>query len=116
MTLLLDAQLTPGLARWVTGRFGYTCYSLRHMDLHTAEDSEIFFKAREMNAVVITKDSDFLKLLDRFGPPPKIIWLTCGNTSNQRMREIFEKHLVQATAFLETSNLVEITGVFLRTT
>ncbi|MBC7891680.1 MAG: DUF5615 family PIN-like protein [Sphingobacteriaceae bacterium] len=92
-TLLIDAQLTPGLARWITERFGYECYSLRHMGMHRAEGPEIFFKAREMNAMVITKDSDFLQLLDRHGPPPKIIWLTCGNTSNQRMREIFGKYL-----------------------
>lgn len=116
MTLLIDAQLTPGLARWIAERFGYECYSLRYLDLHTAEDPEIFFKAREMNAAVITKDSDFVQLLDRHGPPPKIIWLTCGNTSNQRMREIFEKYLSQATALLETSSLVEITGLFLKIT
>lgn len=83
MTQFIDAQLTPGLARWVTER---------------------------------TKDSDFVQLLDRHGPPPKIIWLTCGNTSNQRMREIFGKYLPQAVALLGTSDLVGITGIFLKTT
>lgn len=32
----------------------------------------------------MSKDSDFLNLLDRHGPPLKIIWVTCGNTSNRR--------------------------------
>jgi predicted nuclease of predicted toxin-antitoxin system len=36
----------------------------------------------------MTKDSDFVDLVERLGPPPQIIWLTCGNTSNLRLREI----------------------------
>jgi predicted nuclease of predicted toxin-antitoxin system len=36
----------------------------------------------------MTKDSDFVALLDRFGPPPQVIWITCGNTSNARLKEI----------------------------
>ncbi|MDF5718318.1 MAG: DUF5615 family PIN-like protein [Rhizonema sp. NSF051] len=30
---------------------------------------------------MITKDSDFVDLVDRLGTPPQIIWLTCGDTS-----------------------------------
>ena len=43
------------------------------------------------------------------GPPPKIIWLTCGNTSNARMQEILATSLPGALAMLEAGEeLVEI--------
>jgi predicted nuclease of predicted toxin-antitoxin system len=57
----------------------------------------------------MTKDSDFLNLLDRLGPPPKVIWVTCGNTSNRRMRQILNQTLHSAVDMLEgEEELVEI--------
>ena len=38
----------------------------------------------------------------------KIIWLTCGNTSNQRMKEVLSQHLLNALTLLQTTDLVEI--------
>jgi predicted nuclease of predicted toxin-antitoxin system len=57
----------------------------------------------------MTKDSDFISLLDKFGSPPKIIWLTCGNTSNYNLKIILSKTLQQSIEFLESGEeLVEI--------
>ena len=50
----------------------------------------------------MTKDADFLILLDRFGAPPQIIWLTCGNTSNARLKAILTVHLTEALRLLES--------------
>ena len=36
----------------------------------------------------MTKDKDFIELLLRFGPPPKVILLQCGNISNPRLKEL----------------------------
>jgi len=58
---------------------------------------------------VMSKDGDFLNLLDRYGPPPKVIWVTCGNTSNERMRTILERTLPSAVQMLEADEtIVEI--------
>jgi predicted nuclease of predicted toxin-antitoxin system len=51
-----------------------------------------------------------VKLLEQLGSPPKIIWLTCGNSSKQRLKEIFEQHLLDALKLLENTDFVEITG------
>lgn len=65
--------------------------------------------ARQHNAVVMTKDSDFVQLLDVRGPPPQIIWITCGNTSNAYLRQILQHTLPQALALLQAGEkLVEI--------
>jgi predicted nuclease of predicted toxin-antitoxin system len=36
----------------------------------------------------MTKDGDFVDLLDQHGAPPQVILVTCGNTSNARLRQI----------------------------
>ncbi len=108
--LLIDAQLSPNLATWVKDYFGIDCFSVNYIGYRNASDVDIFFKARELDAIVLTKDEDFVKLLHQHGSPPRIIWLTCGNTSNARMREILEKFLQTAIEILETNDIVEISG------
>ena len=111
MKLWLDAQLSPLLAEWIGKHFPVSAIALRELGLRDAEDQDIFEAAKIHNVIVMTKDSDFVLLLKRFGPPPKIIWIRCGNTSNERMREILSKQLSTALALLEGGDdLVEIRG------
>lgn len=64
---------------------------MRDKNLRDAADEEIFMAAKEAEVIFITKDKDFVELLDRNGPPPKVIWLRCGNTSESRLKDIFAK-------------------------
>lgn len=60
---------------------------------------------------VITKDSDFVALVERLGPPPQIVWLTIGNTSNAALRELFAKTWPAAAELLKNGEpLIEIGG------
>ena len=88
MIIWLDAQLSPTLAPWIETTFSVSTVALRDIGLRDAMDEDIFRAAKVAGAVVMTKDSDFLWLLDLFVPPPQVIWLTCGNTSNLRLKEI----------------------------
>ena len=110
MILILDAHLPPSLAPWVSELFNLPCFSAAYLGLRDATDVEIFEVARQRNAIVLTKDDDFVDLVARLGSPPKIIWLTCGNTSKQRLKIILEVHLLTSLRLLENSDLVEITG------
>ena len=62
---------------------------------------KFLMKQKKANAVVLTKDSDFVSLLERLDAPPKIIWLTCGNTSNANLKVILSKTLQVAIDLLE---------------
>jgi len=74
-------------------------------------NKEIFEAARQEKAVVMTKDSDFVLLLEKLGPPPQIIWVTCGNTSNARLREVLTSTLPKAVELLNFGEkLVEISA------
>lgn len=117
MTIWIDAQLSPALADWIDRRYeDLQATPVRAVGLRDAEDEESFRAAREATAaggmVVMRKDSDFLNLLERHGPPPKVIWLTCGNTSNRRMREILKRRLRPAAELLKSGEtLVEISDL-----
>lgn len=59
----------------------------------------------------MTKDADFMRLLEKHGAPPQVIWITCGNTSNARMREVLVEALPKALAILDQGeSLIEISG------
>ena len=77
MIVWIDAQFSPAIATWLTNTFSVDAVAIRDLRLRQAKDKEIFDAARLNNAVVMTKDSDFVLLLDRLGPPPQVIWVTC---------------------------------------
>jgi predicted nuclease of predicted toxin-antitoxin system len=109
--ILIDAQLSPFLAAWIAERFNVECRPLRELDLRDAEDWTIFQYGRTTNAIIMTKDEDFVSLLERHGPPPQILWITCGNTSNAHLRQILNQHLPGALRLLAAGEpLVEISG------
>jgi predicted nuclease of predicted toxin-antitoxin system len=112
MKFWVDAQLSPALAPWLRDTFGVEAFSVRWLGLQHASDEEIFVAAREAEAVVITKDRDFVRLLEKFGPPPKLIWVTCGNTSNAQMRKILRQAFPETLLLLQADeSLVEITNI-----
>ena len=109
MIIWIDAQLSPALATWITATVGVPTMALRDLGLRDATDHEIFMAARQAQAVVMTKDSDFTRLLDLYGMPPQVIWLTCGNTSNANLKIILAATLPQALNLLASGEkLVEI--------
>jgi predicted nuclease of predicted toxin-antitoxin system len=111
MIIWVDAHLSPAIAAWITTTFGITAFALRDIGLRDAEDPEIFEVAKIQGVIVMTKDSDFVDLANRLGAPPQIIWLTCGNTLNARLKEILNATLLEALELLRSGEvLVEISG------
>ena len=111
MTIWVDAQFSPAIAMWLSSTFQIKVLRVRDLGLREATDKEIFEAARNENAIVMTKDSDFVLLLDQFGPPPQVVWVTCGNTSNARLKEIFTAVFLRAVGLIEAGEaLIEISG------
>ncbi len=105
----LDAHLSPRVADWLREELGISAMALRELGLRDAEDSEIFERAREQGVIMLTKDKDFSLMVDRMGPPPFVIWLRCGNTSEERLKTILRENLGEALRFIEAGeSLVEI--------
>ena len=112
MKFWIDAQLSSALAPWLNDTFGVQAFSLEWLGLQKANDRRIFSAAREANVVVITKDQDFVQLLNQLGPPPQVVWITCGNTSNAQMREILQQNFQNILSLLQSGeSLIEITDI-----
>jgi predicted nuclease of predicted toxin-antitoxin system len=60
----IDAQLSPRVARWIEETFEVGYHHVRDIGLRKAEDPEIFRQARDAGAVVMTKDEDFVHLVE----------------------------------------------------
>jgi predicted nuclease of predicted toxin-antitoxin system len=111
MTIWTDAQLSPSLAPWITQTFGVDALAIRDIGLRDASDEIIFQSAKKQDVVVMTKDRDFVELVQRHGHPPKVIWITLGNTSNDHLKLILTSHLMTALAMLDKGeSVVEITS------
>jgi predicted nuclease of predicted toxin-antitoxin system len=106
----VDAQLPPALAHWLAERFRVEARAVRDLGLREAEDPVIFERARTgEDVVLISKDSDFIELITRRGPPPRLLWVTCGNVTNQRLRAVFAAVFQSACdLLLEGRHVVEI--------
>ena len=79
------------------------------LGLLTATDGEIFDAARAANAIVVTKDEDFVRLLETHGPPPRVLWVTVGNVRNAQLHAIFSLHWPSVSAQLAAGEpLIEI--------
>ncbi len=104
MIIWLDAHLSPSIARWIAETFAVECVSVRDLGLRDALDPPIFAAARAANATVMTKDADFAKMVDRLGPPPRVIWLRCGNTSNAALKDLLIRELPECILRLRDSD------------
>jgi predicted nuclease of predicted toxin-antitoxin system len=105
----VDAQLPPMLASHLRDEFGVDAHHVFEFEAHTASDKTIFSMARAAGGIVLTKDVDFVQLLDRFGPPPCIIWITIGNAKNAELWTIVRGHWPRILRLLEQGEtLIEL--------
>lgn len=106
MKFWVDAQLPPALAAWLSQRHGVEALSLRDIGLRDAADADIFFAARRSDIVIVSKDGDFVDLVSRHGSPPQLLWVTCGNVSNRRLQEVFDKTFSDALESLNAGQAI----------
>jgi predicted nuclease of predicted toxin-antitoxin system len=96
----VDAQLPPALALWLRENHCVQAFSLRELGLRDEDDAVIFNEAKKRGCILISKDSDFVDLVQRQGPPPQLIWVTCGNVTNTNLKAIFSAVFKQALILL----------------
>jgi predicted nuclease of predicted toxin-antitoxin system len=68
-----------------------------------------FWGCYVLKCKVLLRDStflDFIELIYRFGSPPQILWVTCGNVTNRNLRQIFQKTFPQALTLLEQGEVI----------
>ena len=88
MKILLDANISWKLVNILAPVFG----GCAHVDLIgltvPAKDDDIWNYALENSYIIITKDNDFLDLLELKGFPPKVVLIKTGNNSSKILAKI----------------------------
>jgi predicted nuclease of predicted toxin-antitoxin system len=91
MKILLDANISYKLVNELKPIFE----ECDHVDLIgldvPAQDIDIWKFAQNNGHIIITKDGDFLNLLELKGFPPKIVLLKTGNNSSKALMELLIK-------------------------
>lgn len=77
MKFLFDANLSPRLCEQLSDLYPQSSH-VESFGLQ-ADDREVWAKARELGAVIVTKDSDFSEMALVLGPPPKVVQIRLGN-------------------------------------
>jgi predicted nuclease of predicted toxin-antitoxin system len=84
VNFLIDAQLPPALASWLT-EHGHKAEHVGDLGLREADDIEIWDHALNTGAIIVTKDEDFAERCTRIPVGPTIVWLRIGNSTNRAL-------------------------------
>jgi len=105
MKFIVDAQLPPGLAKALRDA-GEEAVAVRDAGLLAATDSQIWDYALAQDAVIVTKDEDFVQR-SLFSPQsPVILWLRVGNCTNRALQEKLMPCLPDILAFIRDGEQV----------
>ena len=108
MKFLIDAQLPRKLAKLLE--------SLGHDALHTLDlpeknrtpDESLRQLASNEDRVLITKDADFVDSFLVRGLPPRLLFVTTGNVTNENLLLLFRSNLPAIVQTLASHTFVEI--------
>jgi predicted nuclease of predicted toxin-antitoxin system len=72
---------------------------VRTVGLAEATDRTVWDYAKTHGLMLVSFDSDFAELTALLGPPPKVIWLRCGNQPTAVIATILRDHVETIAAF-----------------
>lgn len=91
MRLLFDQNLSFRLCKALADLFPGSS-QVRLLGLETASDRIIWDRAKLDGFILVSQDSDFAELAGLLGPPPKVVWLRCGNQPASVIAELLRAH------------------------
>ena len=98
MKLLFDQNLSFKLCRQLNDLFPDS-RQVRLVGFEMADDSTIWRYAAANGFALVTLDADFAEMAALRGPPPKVIWLRCGNESTATVEFLLRDHAETIRAF-----------------
>ena len=108
MKFIVDAQLPGSLAEMLSSKGFDALHTLELPDKNRTSDEEIMKISKETSRVVITKDSDFLESFIINQEPPKLIFVTTGNISNDELLNLFDLNLARIIDLLSNNSVIEL--------
>jgi predicted nuclease of predicted toxin-antitoxin system len=104
MKILIDQNISQRIVPLLAPKFDILDHILQ-LGLTDAEDYEIFMYARANGyQAVITADDDFVKLINQFSQPPKVIWIRTGNCSTKVLSGLLLDKIATIREFIQSAD------------
>lgn len=100
MKLLFDQNLSYRLCRSLADVFPGSEQATR-AGLAEADDVSIWNYAGRNGLTIATFDADFAEMAALRGPPPKVVWLRCGNQPTTAIERLLRDRVSLMESFLE---------------
>jgi predicted nuclease of predicted toxin-antitoxin system len=100
MKLLFDQNLSFKLCRLLADTFPDS-NQIRLIGMAEAEDQAVWQYARTNGFILVSQDVDFADMATLYGPPPKVIWIRCGNQPTHGIEQRLRNHAEAIAAFVE---------------
>ena len=104
MKLLFDQNLSFKLCQQLQDVFGGSSQA-RLLGLDAADDRAIWEYAKANGFAIVSQDADFAEMAALPGPPPRVIWLRCGNQPTALTAGLLRTRASAIEAFLEDDAL-----------
>jgi predicted nuclease of predicted toxin-antitoxin system len=102
----LNSNLSPIIAKWMQEATGWVVKSSYILQLNDAEDLTIYNAAKKKgHVIIVSKDKDFVSLVELFGAPPKLILIKKENCDNRVLWDFIRHRIDQAIAVLVNSDV-----------
>src|SRR5882757_5349926 len=98
MKLLFDQNLSFKLCRSLLDVFPDS-NQVRLIGLAESDDRQIWQHAKANGFTIVSQDADFADMATLYGPPPKVIWLRCGNQPTDAIEKRLRDHVEAIIAF-----------------
>jgi predicted nuclease of predicted toxin-antitoxin system len=87
---LVDNQLPPALARFISEELRVEALHVMDVGLRNGADSDVWTYASEMDLVLISKDEDFVTLYSKI-PSARLLWVRLGNCRRVFLLKVFKE-------------------------
>ncbi len=88
MKFLVDNQLPPALARFISEDLEGEAVHVTDVGLRDSDDAQIWDYAGRHGYVLVTKDDDFVSL-HSMSPSGSLLWVRLGNCRRSRVLDVF---------------------------
>ena len=111
MKFIVDAHLPRRLARELAASGHAAVHTLDLPAANRTQDKDIVALAIRENRVVVTKDNDFVTSFLLRGVPPKLLLVSTGNISNDRLSKLLASNLTALENAFSTHGFVELSAL-----
>ncbi|MBF0290485.1 MAG: DUF5615 family PIN-like protein [SAR324 cluster bacterium] len=94
MKLLLDEHLSDKLIPKLSDIFPGSKH-VKELELQNEDDLKIWNYAKDHDFVIVTKDADFVDIVNVKGYPPYLVWIRSGNVRVNEIERVIRNNAVR---------------------